>query len=148
MSTPQYWLTLSDRTVHPNEEEMLAKLLQEGILFCNSRKYLDSDDKTVRPETIVLFVNCSDVFAWGCADAESIALAELPELFKMYEANPKTAATIWVCKKRNEKPQLPVADWLKEENAWTDEMEQLPSNQYDSYCKEQYEKKIQEKQLQ
>ena len=132
---------MNNGTILPNEEEMLAKLLQEGILFCNSRKYLDLDDKTVNPETIVLFVNCNDVFAWGCADAESLTLEELPGLFKLFEVCDITASTIWVCKKRKEKPQAPVVDWLKEHNGWDAELEALPENQYDKRCREVMEEK-------
>jgi hypothetical protein len=134
----EYWFDL-DGKKEPNEEAMLAKLLDDGVLFCNSRKYLDMDG-SVKEETIVLFVLFNDTFAWACADAESITTAELPELFRMYEANPLCASTQWVCLKRNEKPQAPMVKWLKEQNAWTEALEALPDNQYDKLIKEKYGK--------
>ena len=132
-----YWYDEED----PNHKAMIAKLLDDDVLFCNSRKYICDYRKGLQPETIILMVNCNDVFAWGSADAEEISLAELPELFKMHEDDPKCGSTKWACLKRNEKPQKPMIDWLKEHNAWTDELEKLPENKADKLWEEHKKQK-------
>lgn len=112
--------------VYINEEEMLARLLREDILFANSREYFCPCSKTKKEETIVLFVNLNDVFWWATADAESIALDELPELFSEWEKNNKWGHVIWGCKKRNLQPQIPMKKKMIEDGAWRDDLESLP----------------------
>lgn len=128
----EHWIKMDDGRVFPDEEEMLATLLKDGILFASSRKYLD-ERNTVQKETIVLFVNCSDTFAWGCADGEELPISELPEMFKLYEKNGHNGVTQWVCVKRNEQPQAPVTACLKRDNFWNEALEKLPPNHYDIY---------------
>ena len=114
--TREYWFDIDGVKV-PNEEAMLSKLLDDNTLFCNSRKYVDLDGKTIMEETIVIFLNCNDVFA-GCADAESITLKELPELFKLIEDNEECGVIQWVCIKRNQYPQQRMIDYLKKHNGY------------------------------
>jgi hypothetical protein len=120
----------------PNYEAMSAKLLDKEILICSCSLSLYCQDEKfpgipAELNTIILMVDCSDVFVWGCQDAECVSLSDLPTLFKMYEENPKCGDVQWVCLKRNEKPQNPMVDWLKENNSWTEELENLPNNRYD-----------------
>jgi len=132
MTHSKYWFDIDGKLV-PDEEAMVAHLLEENILFVNSRRYV-SDEKTnelSKNETLVLFLNCGDVFAWAYADAEDVSYDELPELFKMYEANPDCGPTQWVCIKRNQKPQTPIVKWMKEKNGWNDTLEKLPENRYE-----------------
>lgn len=133
-----YWYDINGKK-EPDENSMLAKLLDENILFANSFAYAYSDG-VLRGRTITLFVLCNDVFAWATADAEDITIEELPQLFEMYEKNPKCASTQWVCVKRNEKPQEPMIKWLKENNGWNETLEALPENNYDKFLKEKYNK--------
>lgn len=111
-----------------DEESALAQLLEDNILFCNSREYNDLFGG--KGETIVLFVNCNDVFAWGCADAEDIKLEELPNLYRLWLENKRWGSTKWVCQKRNEKPQEPIENDMKKEGVWDEKMEALPENYY------------------
>ena len=62
---------------------MVAKLLDENMLFVNGREYVCVDGKK-KEETLVLFLNCNDSFV-PAADAESLSLEELPKLFSLYE---------------------------------------------------------------
>lgn len=135
----EYYFDIDGKKV-PNEESMLARLLDDDVLFCNSRKYLCADDKTVRDETIVLFILANDVFVWGCADAEDITTEELPQLFDLHVANPKCGSIQWCCIKRNEKPQEPIVEYLKENGGWNETLESLPENRYDTYLREKHEK--------
>jgi len=131
----EYWF--DENKTEPNEEAMISKLLDDLILFPNTRKYICISGAP-KKDTIVLFVNCNDVFAWGCGDAEPITLDEIVDLFRLYELNPHCAVVQWVCVKRNEKPQAPIIKFLKEKNRWNDILENLPENQYDKLMKEKY----------
>ena len=73
-------------------------------------------------------MNCNDVFAWACADAESITTEECVDLFKEINKDKKWGDTVWICKKRNLKPQGPIIKDMKIDGSWTDEMEALPNN--------------------
>jgi hypothetical protein len=86
-----------------------------------------------------LSVVCSDVFAWGCADAEPIDGDEesLTELARYMMENAKWGSTQWACKKRNQQPQAPVAEAMKREGAWPKFMDCLLPNKYDAYRAEQ-----------
>lgn len=126
----KFWIKIGE-DYEPLEQDMLIELLDKNILIPNSHKYWCEHLKEMCPETLTLFVNCSDVFAWGCADAEEFTLQELPELFKLYEWDNVYGSTKWVCKKRNQKPQKPIVDELKKIGKWDDEFERLPDNEYD-----------------
>jgi hypothetical protein len=79
----------------------------------------------------VLFVNCGDVFAWGCADAEDVTTGELPDLFRLFEASPKFGHWQWVCRKRNRQPQYAARKLMRADGAWPAWMAGLPENDYD-----------------
>ncbi len=117
------------------EEGAIAELLDDDVLFANSRKYLCTDGST-RPDTMVLFVNCNDVFAWACCDAEEVAMRELRALYTAWTANRTWGPARWCCIKRNQKPQRPVEQAMREAGAWDDVMDALPENEYDRRCRE------------
>ena len=76
------------------------------------------------------------MFAWGCADAEPItsndkANFEQNELYRLisYVLADKTwGSTKWACWKRNQRPQKPVIDKMKKDNAWDKLMKSLPKS--------------------
>ena len=125
-----------------NAQKALAFLLLEDQLFLNTRRYIENDwdpkEKQVVADkpTTVIFLNCNDVFAWGCADGEDllnddeldIEKNELYRLVIYVLENRKWGSTKWVCWKRNMQPQKPVADSMKKDEAWDDFMESLPPN--------------------
>jgi len=111
-----------------NEERILSILLKNEILFCNSRHYSFGKDRKSEGETLVLFVICNDIFCWACADAEDITTNEIPVLYRMWEKDKVWGPIKWCCLKRNEKPQQPVEDSMKENGVWDDVMEKLPEN--------------------
>lgn len=120
---------------HLDEGRAVAELLLDGVLFVNSRKYLCYDGKTERPATLVLFVNCNDIFAWACADAEQVEMKELLDLYQMHVADKKWGAAKWCCKKRNQRPQYPVERDMRADGSWDDTMEKLCRNtSHDTCC--------------
>jgi hypothetical protein len=78
-----------------------------------------------------LFVNCSDVFAWACSDAETISSDE--ELKHLYEwcVSNKHGSVIWCCVKRGMQPQKPIADLLRKDGCWVQRLDDLEKNSYD-----------------
>jgi hypothetical protein len=125
-----------------NDEKALALMLLDDVLFCNSRYYSMEKDGKSEGHTIVLFIICNDIFAWGCADAEELNdTDEISKLYKMWLKDKKWGATKYCCFKRNEKPQHPIAEAMKKDGSWDDEMEKLPLNCYDEYCRKEREKK-------
>ena len=131
---------------HFNASKAVAFLLEEDVLFINSRPYVEApwqpkEEWTISENyTIVVFVLCNDVFAWGCADAEELDYSErneekneLKELLEFHLNCDKGWGSVkWVCKKRNEQPQAPMITAMKEVGAWNDMMEALPLNKYDN----------------
>ena len=113
----------------------LSILLKEDILFCNERRYAEYNNDKLLGSTIVLFVLCNDIFAWGSADSEDLPLNEIQNLYRMWEKDEKWGSAKWCCLRRKEKPQYPVAEAMKKDGSWDDEMEKLPENYYDAYCK-------------
>lgn len=93
------------------EEYMLADLILSDNLFLNNE---------------LLLVNCNDVFAWGCADAEPISLLDIPDV---YQASKTMYGIVkWVCKRRSLQPQKPYIKAIKNGNEWDESMEALPKN--------------------
>jgi hypothetical protein len=107
------------------EDAALAWLImQDGPVYLLGAK--DHEGK----ETIGVYVNCSDVFAWGCADCEPLPMSDLENFLKLYLSHP-SGATKWCCLRRNEQPQPPVKRGMIERGDWDDELEILPKNTMD-----------------
>jgi len=107
-----------------NEIEMkLAHLLCEGVIFCNNGWFKDKWPK----DYITLHVNCNDVFAWACADAEDVTYHEVSELYEMYKKDPCWGPAAWCIKKRKQMPQSPVEKRIKEQGIWN--LEELIKNE-------------------
>lgn len=137
----QVFYEMDDGRVFCWDEKALSILLVEGIIFANSRDYIEwdkwvpdeenpgkfkhLDTYKVQDETIVLFVNCNDLFWWGSADAESFTIGEVEELYKMWRADKKWGVSKWCCKKRGMQPQLPIKEDMIKEGVWEDWMNNL-----------------------
>ncbi len=125
-----------------NEPLALACLLADGQLGLNNADISWIKDKKIY--TTCVFVLCSDIFAWGCADAEQLVFndyenpSEIIELYKLWKENNRWGSTKWCCLKRNEQPQKPVKDKMIKENYWDETLEVLPENKYDKACKEHF----------
>lgn len=104
-------------TIYPNhmeEEDFLKVLLCEEVLFINNGWW----DKTWPKDKITIHVNCNDVFAWGCADAEDINHGELQDLYEMWKKDPAWGPAVWCIKKRKQMPQKPVEDLINKAGIW------------------------------
>lgn len=127
----------------PVEEMMLAQLLMDRVMHTNNGTLRHGTWKS--DPSVICFVNCSDIFAWGCADSESVegtdsAQSPLRDLYEMHMADPKWGSAKWCILKRKERPQRPVLRDMKADGAWfTDELvlATLKPNEYDRISAEQ-----------
>lgn len=126
------------------EAKALSYLFDKDVLHVITRPYIenpyDPKEEHVLADkpTIVVFVRCSDLFAWGVADDEEIkndgkwTADESNELFRLTKyviENEKWGADKFCCWKRNLQPQEPVIEDMKAEGVWDDFMESLPKNE-------------------
>ena len=111
-------------TLRCDDEGVISLFLEQNICFLNNCKTDTGND------ILTVYLNCSDVFAWGCSDAETITYDDILPLYLMYrEPNNKVwGTTKWVCQKRNEKPQKAVEQRMRDCGAWDDMMESLNEN--------------------
>jgi hypothetical protein len=100
------------------EEPMaLAHLLMNEVVFLNSHWWKhDWPDEAKKVTSIN--VNCNDVFAWGCADAEPMMHEDIESLYRMWKKDPQWGASVWCILRRNEMPQKPVYDAIKKAGIW------------------------------
>lgn len=111
-----------------DENIALARLLMDDVIFCNERAFLELGGNKVGGQTTALFVICSDIFSWACADAECLPIEEIGNLYKMHIANLKWGRMRWCAIRRNLQPQKPVIKSMKDDGVWDEIMESLPDN--------------------
>lgn len=117
-----------------DEDEAVLQLFQEGILFSHEQN-----------GNTGLSVNSNDVFMWGCADADDLPYDKIESLYRLVLAHGEAGKEKWLCIQRNSKPQVCVARDMKTAGAWDEQMEALPENDYDIWCREQAAKREKEK---
>ena len=115
-----------------DEERMLAFLLADGALFSNDVK--DSEGE----RTVVLYVGCNDVFAWGTSDAETLPHNQIPVLFEMWRKDRIYGPVKWCMLRRNQKPQKPMEHQMRRAGAWDDECERIGENTMDAEAQAQF----------
>jgi len=93
------------KTVPPEYLTQVQDLLLEGTIELSIG---DSDG-------VHLIFMCSDIFFWGCADCEDIAVEELKDLVACFSESPKWGGELWVARKRKERPQGAVLKMMSAE---------------------------------
>lgn len=114
-------------------EGALAHLLLNEVICLNSHWWEKEWPEAARKRTS-LNVNCNDVFAWGCADAESIDFDEIETLYRMWTKDPSWGPAVWCLIKRNEMPQKPVEDRIRAGGIWDLDALGLGKNVTDEQC--------------
>lgn len=133
-----------------DDSAALTQLVAEDRIFVNYRRYVVNDfhreplppgtEQISDHPTMVVFVNCSDVFAWGTADSEQIrSETDLKRLVAHLRRDPAYGSVKWACQTRDEQPQAPWIQLLKEAGAWTKQLDDLPPNRYDAWLSQQAE---------
>jgi hypothetical protein len=97
-----------------DEEEMLRFLMMEEVVFINNGWWNEAWPK----DRITVHVNCNDIFAWGCADAEDLTYSDISELFRMYKQDPNLGAAAFCIQKRKQMPQEPVVELFRKDGIW------------------------------
>jgi hypothetical protein len=121
-----YWEMKWDQKTFPDmpptelkftAEAALALLLINNVIFLNSHWWEKDwpEEARKRPS---LNVNTNDVFAWGCADAETINLNELKDVYDHYRKDPVWGTAVWACKRNNMLPQKPVYERIQKAGIW------------------------------
>lgn len=125
--------------IDPDEltEDNDTEHLMLAVLLAKESVYVINDK---------LWVLCNDMFAWALADLEELPLSEVPILWAMWYADPKWGDIKWCCIRRNEQPQNPVVEMMKEAGSWDETMEALPENQYDAAWRKEHERKAKQAQ--
>jgi hypothetical protein len=95
----------------------LAVLLLEDKVILNNHWWIEEWDEEFK-KLFSINLNCSDVFAWGCADTESFVFSELEDVFNHYEKDNNWGTEVWCIKKRNMLPQQPVFDKIQKDGIW------------------------------
>lgn len=117
--------------------DALAHLLAEEQVGINSHwwKHPKHEDESPWCEeackTFSINANCSDIFAWGCSDAEEVMFNELEDLYAHYTKDPLWGVVIWCIKKRKEMPQKPVEERIRAAGIWDLDSMGLEVNFYD-----------------
>lgn len=127
-------LFMLDGKEHCDEGAALSALLKAEVVFPHAAQPF-----FVSSGTVQISVLCSDLFAWGCADCESLPFAEVGALYKAWKVDPKHGVSKWCCVKRNERPQAPIERRWRAEGVWDDTMESLPENAFEKYRRESAE---------
>ncbi len=113
---------------YSDENLALAVLLAAGHCFLNNAKVYGDE------HTTCVYLNCSDMFMWACADAECIVSSdeaeesEIIQVYKYYRENKQWGPLKWIAIKRNVQPQRPVVDMIKKDGYWDEVWEALPKN--------------------
>lgn len=102
------------------EEGALAELLDASVIYMSGSEV-----------NCTLYVLCNDVFWWGTADGEGLPTGEVENLYKAWKSDPKWGVIKWVARKRNMRPQWPVARDMVSDGAWDGHMKILPSRTED-----------------
>jgi hypothetical protein len=106
------------------EDGMVSELLGAGVLFLNQREYLQEGGyAVVGGKTLVLYLNCSDVFAWGYADAEDVLMEEVEKLYRYWKVDRVWGSTKYIIEKRKRMPIVSVIERMRVAGVWDENYE-------------------------
>lgn len=104
-------------------------------LLIKEELYLSLDEDN----NVTMFILLNNIFAWACSDYENVTFKDLHDIYTVYLKDNKWGTIKWACVKRNEKPQDPIVEKMKEDGSWDKKMEALPDNYYWTKIKERGE---------
>lgn len=109
-------------------EQALAWLIADGKIFLNSHWWEEEWTKEQKQLTSIN-LNCNDLFAWGCADAEELMYKDIEQVWSHYKQDTEYGTDVWCIKKRNQMPQKPLYDAIKKAGYWNLDIMGLHPNQ-------------------
>lgn len=108
---------LPDREMKFETPQALAHMLINEVIFLNDH-WWQKEWPDAAKKLASLNVNCNDVFAWGCADAEELPYDEIEPLYRMWRKDPSWGPAVWCMIRRNQMPQKPVEDSIRKAGVW------------------------------
>lgn len=115
-------------------EKALAHMLMNEVVFLNSHWWEKEWPEQARKEASIN-VNCNDVFAWGCADAETMLFDDIENLYRMWRKDPSWGAAVWCMIRRNQMPQKPVEKRVRDAGIWDLDSFKLGANTMEAEVK-------------
>lgn len=109
-----------------DHESALADLLKHEVVFINS-SWWKKDFSEESKKLISVHVDCSDVFAWGCADGEELEYDEIENLWRMWMKDEWWGAAVWAITKRKRMPQDAVKERIQRAGIWN--LEEICNNE-------------------
>ena len=100
-----------------NVEYALATLLYNDVLILNS-SWWEKDWPERAKEQTSIAVFCSDVFAYCCADAETISYRDIQSVYDHWVKHPIWGPIVFCIKKRKMKPVQSVYDKIQKLGIW------------------------------
>jgi len=129
---------------HPERYEMmfeenraLSELLHEQVVFLNSYWWEKELPEHIQG-SITVSVQCSDVFAWACADAESLPYDQIERLWRMWKKDEHWGAAVWCMLRRKQMPQKPVEEKIRSAGIWDLDSLNLDDNTQDEWVHAQF----------
>jgi hypothetical protein len=123
------WKVSGVEETETEETEMLAELLGEyGLLFLSGAAGPFFQAEAPDRAPVSVWVNCNDIFALACADAEPLPIDEIPVVHRAWKASGREGVLLWSCQRRGMRPQAPIEKLMRERGEWTDAFEALPLN--------------------
>lgn len=118
------------------EDAALAILLLDDQVFLNDHWWEKSWPEDAKRRTS-LNLNCNDVFAWGCADAETIDFKDIEPIYQFWKKDPVWGTAVWCMIRRNQMPQRPVEKKIRDAGIWNLDDLSLGANTMDAAVKYQ-----------
>ena len=101
----------------PEPEYALAALLAGRAVFLSTH-WSEKEWPEEARQGLVIYANCNDVFAWGCADGEAVRHDEIVDLFDHWDKDRDWGAAVWCARKRRLMPQPPVERIIRHAGIW------------------------------
>jgi hypothetical protein len=109
----------ADDALSPEVSLRVAHLLINEVVSLYGFWHDGEDDKVGRRlNAVQLSVNCSDVFAWGCADAEPLPFTAIPTAYAMWQHDEVWGLAAWCVMRRKQMPQPPVEKLIRAAGVW------------------------------
>lgn len=138
-TAPKPCRVMWEMTYHDGHKEIifeenlaLAALLMQGKITLNSH-WWKKEWPDIAKETFSINVNCDDVFAWGCSDAQELDYEELQTLWEYHIKDPRWGCEVWCMTKRGYLPQSPVYNDIQQEGIWNLDNMNLKNNPTTEY---------------
>lgn len=115
-----------DNNEYFDEQEALSEMLSEpNLLFIGGDSGPFFNTSTPDRNAVCVYINCNDLFYWGCADSEPLPHDKIEEAWRGWKAGDCSLNKI-ACVQRGMQPQNPIVEQMKKDGEWDNGFEALP----------------------